>query len=221
MAIKKTAPKKKAPARAKKARPLPPVQTAAPEPAPKDSGTLIVKVILTTVSLFVLLIVVVVLNHRHEEPAQAVAIPAASPAPTAVPDKPLLPPIQAEGPKLAPPAPAHREAASADVKPATQPRPKPAPQAETASGGDDERRITADRPLKIRAWRKAGQTASLDVFGAHNKLIAHLESDAGPAGWQTLAWDGQDAQGQAAEPGTVYVRASAPGLQDIIRVHIR
>ena len=143
--------------------------------------------------------------------------------------QPVLPPIQAEGPKLAvAKAPAHREAASAPMgsamaeKPKAEAKPQPAAAVSSAADDDQGRRVSAEHPLKLRAWRKERRHRHRGpVRRPKIKALAHLESEAGPAGWKTLAWDGLDPQGQAAPAGMVYVRASAPGLQDIERVRIR
>lgn len=225
MATKKVASKKKAPSRpraravARRTEPsaVPQIPPTASKPA---GGSWTVKIVMAAIIVAALLSFMVFSKHPTAPSAPTPApVPTAAPAPTVVAAAPQLPAIQEEGPKLG--EAAHRRHKET-VRPAPRTaKPKVATQTKPAPGGDEDRSVSPSHPLKVRAWRSDNASASLDIFGAHNKLLAHIESPAGPAGWQTLSWDGRDDQGKKARPGLVYVRASVPGLQDIQRIRIR
>ena len=225
MATKKVASKKKAPSRPKtRAAARRPESSALPQSPPTASkpagASWTVKIVMAAIIVAALLSFMVFSRHSTAPSVPVPApVPTAAPAPTVVAEAPHLPAIQEEGPKLG--EAAHRRHKKT-ARPAPRAgKPKVAAQTKPAPGGDEERGVSLGHPLKLRAWRDDNATATLDIFGAHNKLLAHIESPAGPAGWQTLSWDGRDDQGKKSRPGLVYVRASVPGLQDIQRIRIR
>jgi hypothetical protein len=117
-------------------------------------------------------------------------------------------------------APAAAPAAAAPAAPAEAPAPVTAPKISTAKPGEDPTGLTlkTGASMTLRCWRKNDDQASLDVFGPHNKPVAHLNSETGKAGWAHLTWKAQDDNGQNLAPGVYYLRPSTSGAQKLVEV---
>jgi hypothetical protein len=191
---KKKAPAKRRPAR-KSAKPssavAPPMVSVEPEARVSGLGKFIV--------VLALLLLVMVLYMALRKSGQPDAAPAPAPAPAAAP---------AAAAPAAPAAPAEVPAAAT------------APKISTAKPGEDGTGLTlkTGASMTLRCWRKDNDQASLDVFGPHNKPVAHLNSDTGKAGWAHLTWKAQDDNGQNLAPGVYYLRPSTSGAQKLVEV---
>ncbi|HTB33949.1 MAG TPA: hypothetical protein VK842_03750 [bacterium] len=131
--------------------------------------------------------------------------------------KPSVPPAEAPAPAVAAPA----AAAPAPAKPAEAvPAASTEPKISTGKPGEEGTGITlkTGASMTLRCWRKKGAQASLDVFGPHNKAVAHLSSDPGDAGWTHLTWKAQDDAGQDLAPGVYYLRPSTSGADKTVEV---
>jgi hypothetical protein len=179
-----------------------PAHHRAPKEAPKRNGYILV-------GMVAVLIAAVVLRNCREE---AQIAPPPAPAPAAVPTG--VPTAAPEGRHVAPaPAPAKAE-------------PKPAAGAHRATAGETgEPSLEFDRSKKdalvVRAWRPEGGKAQLDVFGPRNQRVRTLSSESGAAGWQSLPWDGKDANGKSVPAGLYYLRPSGNGLQQVRDVWVK
>jgi hypothetical protein len=200
-AKKKAAPKKKVPAgrrpaqKSVKPAALPAQSSVNVEPEPKVSGLGKFIVVLA------LLLLVLVLYMALRKPAAPPA-PAPAPAPTAA--------------TPAPAAPASSAKPTEDAIPAAT----TAPKVSSAHPEDEGTGLTlkSGASMTLRCWRKQDDQASLDVFGPHNKAVAHVASDTGKAGWAHLTWKAQDDSGQNLAPGVYYLRPSTPGAQKLVEV---
>lgn len=213
MAVKKkTAPKKKkAPAKrrpaAKSVKAAKPSAQPAPhsvsvEPEAKVSGLGKFIVVLALV-----LLVAVLYMALRKPSAPAPAAPAAPEAAPAAPAAPATAPAKAADDGI--PA-----AASEPRVSSTKPGEGSAKAADSGTGIT----LKTGASMTLRCWRKKGDQATLDVFGPHNKPVAHLTSDPGEAGWAHLTWKAQDDGGQNLAPGTYYLRPSTPGADKMVEV---
>ena len=200
MAAKKKSASKKKKAPAPKRRPArksgkpaavsaPPIVSVEAEARVSGLGKFIV--------VLALILLVMVLYMALRKPSQPEAAPATAPAPAAAP------------------AAAAPAAAPADVPAAST-----APKISTAKPGEDPTGLTlkTGASMTLRCWRKDDDQASLDVFGPHNKPVAHLNSETGKAGWAHLTWKAQDDNGQNLAPGVYYLRPSTNGAQKLVEV---
>lgn len=232
MATKKRAPRRRV---SKKA---PPAWTPAVEAMPAKSANLAPLLIVLGLGFAALLLWA--LSHRgpqkvpapavvpvapQEAPAAAAKLPTRADAPQK--EKLALPPLPAEfnQPRLAgarsdeaaaakPSKPAEAPAAKAIQGAAPAPRPAPV---QAAAAEPDGASYTFDRStseaFSSRCWRPAQGQATLEVFGPKNKKVRTLSTEAGPAGWKTLRWDGKDEAGAKVPGGLYYLRPSQPEEQ--------
>jgi hypothetical protein len=160
--------------------------------------------------------------------ASAPAAPAPAPAPAAsqaasqgrdVASTPELPPPPSseDEPRL---AGVHRETAG-EPSGAKGPKAAKIPPSETGTSDALVLNQDSEKPLQLRCWRNQDDTARLDVFGPHNHRVRSVLSDPGDAGWQELAWDGKDDQGQAVPAGHYYALPSQKGDQMILDVWVK
>jgi hypothetical protein len=202
MAVKKkAAPKKKAPAKRrpaarKTAKPaaLPAQHGVSVEPEAKVSG---LGKFIVVLALLLLVLVLFVALHKSAPAPSPEAVPAPAPtAPAAAPDSSAKP--------------------TADAVPAASTEPK----VSSAKAADEGSGLTlkSGASMTLRCWRKKDDQASLDVFGPHNKPVAHLSSDTGKAGWTHLTWKAQDDAGQNLAPGVYYLRPSTAGADKMMAV---
>ena len=70
----------------------------------------------------------------------------------------------------------------------------------------------------VRAWRPEAGMAELAVFGPRNRRLVLLRSEAGPAGWVKLSWNGKDESGAKAPKGLYYLRPSVKSEQTVEEV---
>ena len=151
--------------------------------------------------------------QRAMVPPARQSAPASAPKPAQVadPDKVLhradagAPRRKAVAPALAPTIPAWAKPeprlAGAPPPPALAKEKTPVAPAPTASGHI------------VRAWRAEGGIAELAVFGPRNRRVALLHSEAGPAGWVKLSWNGKGDDGGKVPKGLYYLRPSVKSEQ--------
>jgi hypothetical protein len=204
-AKKKTAPKKKkAPAPARPARKAAKPAAAGVQPSVSVEPEAKVSGLGKFIVVLALLLLVLVLFMALRKPS-ADATPAATAAPA----------------PAATAAPAPAAPATAEPKDDAIPAAATAPKVSSAKPGDEDGTgltLKSGATMTLRCWRKQDDQATLDVFGQHNKPVAHLASDTGPAGWAHLTWKAQDDSGQNLAPGVYYLRPSTPGAQKLVAV---